>query len=78
KPAGSPITTNLGITSITTTYLEDVNNYMAARFTVFARALYTGIAGSLGGISKFYDCEDNRHGCTTGADHDTCTTPNCL
>ncbi|MFZ1799469.1 MAG: alpha/beta hydrolase [Chitinophagaceae bacterium] len=73
KDKSDPISTNFNITSISVTTLAVVNNYMASRFTVFARALYIGNAGTLAGTSKFSDCEDYRHTCTTDAENAGCT-----
>ena len=73
NPKTAPITINFGMTTITNTTLDDVNNYMASRFTFFARALYIGNAGTLAGTSKFSDCEDYRHTCTTDAENAGCT-----
>lgn len=77
-PPGSPITTNFGMTSISTTYLADVNNYMASRSAVFIQAYLNTTLSSFGGISKFTDCEDSRHspktggGCANSSNHDVC------
>ena len=69
----APLSTNFNIVSISPTTLAVINNYMASRFTFFARALYIGNAGTLAGTSKFSDCEDYRHTCTTDAENAGCT-----
>lgn len=73
----APLSTNFNIVSTTPTTLAVINNYMASRFTFFARKVNDGSAGSLLGISRFIDCEDRRHGCTNEADHETCLFTTC-
>ena len=78
NPKTNPITTNFGITSISPTYLDDVNNYMASRFAFFARAIYWGDAPYLLGTSKFSDCEDYRYQCSREKSNDDCAnSDNC-
>jgi|GEM_PF-1678340 len=72
----APLSSNFGLMSVTPT-LAAVNNYMASRFTFFARAKYIGLWDSLLGPSKFIDCEDYRHGCTKYADHCDTTNASC-
>lgn len=72
----APFSSNFGLMSVTPT-LAAVNNFMASRFTFFARAKYIGLWDSLLGPSKFIDCEDYRHGCTKYADHCDTTNASC-
>jgi len=47
---------------------DQVNEYLASRAAFFFQAIMKGTAGSLGGYSRFFNCEDKRYSA------DTCTT----
>ena len=55
---------------------DQVNEYLASRAAFFFQAIMNGTAGSLGGYSRFFNCEDMRYSadtCATAANN-ACTT----
>ena len=66
--------TNFGATWAYTK--DQVNEYLASRAAFFFQAIMNGTAGSLGGYSRFFNCEDMRYSADTCATvaNNACTT----